>query len=146
VALVEQEILAAHEPINKTFKFICQPCHTEYDSNTQLVDAGVPVDGEVETQEFAKIGRIRLWGNRPDQANHKIIRAYLELETYGDVTLEAFRNYCSEEYGIDGFNAHFASMKTDSGNSHGKVFYETGDVIKLWDIVRVEIEEHFPQT
>lgn len=29
---LEQEILDAHRPLSKTFKFICKPCHTEYDS------------------------------------------------------------------------------------------------------------------
>ncbi|WP_419786741.1 hypothetical protein [Pseudodesulfovibrio sp.] len=30
---LEQEILDAHQPLSSTFKFICKPCHTEYDSN-----------------------------------------------------------------------------------------------------------------
>jgi len=29
---VEREILEAHKPMNKYFKFLCRKCHTEYDS------------------------------------------------------------------------------------------------------------------
>ena len=29
---VEQEIMSAHKPIDKYFKFLCAKCHTKYDS------------------------------------------------------------------------------------------------------------------
>tara|TARA_R110002050_G_scaffold9504_1_gene32950 strand:- start:91893 stop:92561 length:669 start_codon:yes stop_codon:yes gene_type:complete len=139
---VENEILSAHEPINETFKFICQPCHTQYDA-TSIPEMSVE-NTQARNKEFTKLGRVRLWARRPNQTNHQIISAFLELETNGDVKVDDFRNYCGEQYNITNFDQHFASMKTDNGNSHGKVFFVENGEVKIWQIVRVEIEEYFP--
>lgn len=135
---IEKEILKAHEPIHDTFKFICQPCHTKYDSKSKT-----PCNIKSETTEFKKLSRIRRWAQNPGQENHKLICAYLELETQGNVTLDTFRKYCIEKYDVKKFNGNFHSMKTDNGNSHGKVFYEDQGLIKLYDRIRLEIENHF---
>lgn len=145
---VEDQILLAHEPVHETFKFICQSCHTQYDANTPepeqvSADASNAAGGR---ENFRKLGRIRLWAHRPQQANYRIIRAFLDLETEQNVTVESLRNYCSREYGVENFDQHFASMKTDAGNSHGKVFFEHNGLVNLWDTVRIEVEEHFLQT
>jgi hypothetical protein len=34
-------------------------------------------------------------------------------------------------------------MKTDSGNSHGKVFYDQNGIVSIWPQVREEIKKHF---
>ena len=98
--------------------------------------------------KFEKLSRIKLWADRPHQINSKIVRAYLELEKkYERVTLSHLRKYCADQFGIDEtFYGHFASMKTDRGNSHGAVFYESGQVVKIWDTVYKEIQIHFRRT
>lgn len=136
---VESAIIKAHEPIEETFKFICHSCHVEYDSlpkeKTQRKDITEP--------SFDKIQRIKLWAGRPEQINHKIIRAYLELEKKGDVTLCDLKKHCGEKMKVSTFDSNFASMKTDHGNSHGAVFYEDSPCVRVWDRARAEIEKHF---
>jgi hypothetical protein len=143
IGQIESEILAAHEPIGDTFKFICRPCHVTYDAPAQDDPANNRTEREPPVPEFTKIGRIRLWAKRPHQTNHMMIRAFLELRNNGEVTRNRFRQYFTEAYGIEGFDGHYASMKTDAGNSHGAVFYESGGIVKIWDRVYAEIQEHF---
>lgn len=144
---VERRVVDAHLPIEDTFKFICPPCHREYDAGSKghgpqrttarraRADSG---DGE-----FPKLGRIELWASRPSQANHQIIRAFLALEDDGQVFLSVLREYCERELGIAGFDGKYASMKTDAGNSYGKVFFDDGDVVRMWPAVRREVDRHF---
>lgn len=97
--------------------------------------------------DFIKINRIKLWAKRPYQANHKIIMAFLELEKTGDVFLRNFKSYCSNKnskYQVEKFDGHYASMKTDAGNSHGKVFYDDENgIVAIYPRVREEIEKYF---
>ncbi|WP_299007748.1 hypothetical protein [uncultured Shewanella sp.] len=62
---------------------------------------------------------------------------------YEPVDIDVFRDYSVKVYEINKFDAHFASMKTNSGNSHGAVFYEQSGKVNLWDRVRIEIAKYF---
>ena len=129
--IVEKEILESHLPIEKCLKFLCHSCHVAYDS----------------TEKHTKITRIKLWANRPHQDNHKIIEAFLLLEKSGDVQLSQLKDLCSNkansQYFVEKFGGHYASMKTDKGNSHGKVFYDQNGLVFIWPLVREEIRIHF---
>ena len=142
---VEKEILNAHVPIEQTFKFICQPCHVKYDSSEHSNSESITGKRQRTpiTPEFTKISRIRLWANRPHQINSRIIKAFLKIEKNGETTYALLKTTCVEQYSIEGFESHFASMKTDKGNSHGAVFYEVGDNVRIWDRVRSEINAYF---
>ncbi len=101
---------------------------------------------EHANQPFTKIDRIKRWANHPEQYNHKIIKAYLELSKHGDVLLTEFQNYCSNtnsNYYVNNFFGHFSSMKTDNGNSHGKVFYVDNGIVKIYPVVIEEIQKYF---
>jgi hypothetical protein len=136
---VERRIVEAHMPIEATFKFICHPCHVAYDAGTRVPRTrSTGNDGE-----FPRLSRIELWAGRPNQANHQIIRAFLHLENQGPVRLEALRNYCQGDLGIVGFDGKYASMKTDAGNSYGKVFFDEDGVVDIWPIVRREVQTYF---
>jgi hypothetical protein len=144
---VETRILQAHLPIEETFKFLCQPCHTRYDSNRTQPESDLRSITETYIEaDFPKLSRIRLWANRPQQINHRIIRAYLSLERNGEVELSALRQYCTENLHISNFDAHYASMKTDAGNAHGKVFFNEGSKVKIWHRARKYIDEYFKLT
>lgn len=142
---VEEKIICAHMPIEDTFKFICHPCHVEYDSSGVKDTSCKKMIKSVNLDKpgFTKIGRIRLWANRSHQANHKFIRAYLNLERPEGIPFDVFKKECTERYGITGFNGHFASLKTDAGNSHGTVFYEDHGKVYMWPTVRQEVKEYF---
>lgn len=144
IEAVERQVIDAHMPIEDTFKFICPACHRRYDAGADARGArrrgghAAP-----QSDQFTKLGRIELWAGRPNQANHQIIRAFLALEQDGEVYLSVLREYCERERGISGFNGKYASMKTDAGNSYGKVFFDDGDVVRMWPAVRREVDRFF---
>lgn len=146
---IEKEILESHLPIEKCFKFLCHSCHVAYDSGTGSISPPQhrSTVRKNSTEQHTKISRIKLWANRPHQDNHKIIEAYLFLEKKGDVKLSDLKNLCTNkakiQYFVDKFDGHYASMKTDKGNSHGKVFYDQNGFVYIWPLVREEIKIHF---
>lgn len=85
------------------------------------------------------IQRIPRWARNPQQYNHKILRAFFELQQeLGRVTLDALRGRCSDPAGhpetyVPHFDNNYTQMKFDNGNSHGKVFEERDGFITLWD-------------
>ncbi len=85
------------------------------------------------------IPRIPRWARNPQQNNHKILRAYFEVQKeLGKVTLDALRRRCSDPNGhprtfVPHFDNNFTQMKFDNGNSHGKVFEEQDGYITIWD-------------
>lgn len=136
---VERRIIEAHMPINETFKFLCHRCHIIYDILRKPNRMNIPcLKGQ-----FKKIGRVQLWANRPMQAPHKIIRAFLNLATAGDVDLSNFKIYCEETLKISGFAGKYASMKTDAGNSYGKVFFDNGRIVQMWPEIKLEVVAYF---
>ena len=58
---------------------------------------------------------------------------------------EQLITHCSIVYGEpEGiWKNNFNSMKTDYGNSHGKVFYIVNNEVNLYDEVKREIEKYF---
>lgn len=97
---------------------------------------------------FPKLNRIELWANKPAQTNHKIIKAFLNLERSGPVFLKDLRGLCAQTgspYYVKLFEGNYNSMKTDSGNSHGKVFFDDRVIVSVYQPVREEIKRWFKQ-
>lgn len=154
---IEGKILDAHLPLEESFKFLCKACHNEYDSvspekanrtiRTPVATRSVKGETIISSPDFIKIGRIKLWAAREHQDNHKIIRAYLEASKKGDVTIDHLKRKCTDRFNpslfVEKFDGHFASMKKDNGNSHGKVFYEVGSYVKIYEPVMAEIRKYF---
>jgi len=99
--------------------------------------------GKTADINFRKaVNKIELWKNRPWQNNHKILKAFWELEDeLGVVTVEALEARCSDKDNhtktyVEKFDINFVQMRTDKGNSNGKVFdlYDENKV-KIWDEV-----------
>lgn len=87
------------------------------------------------------IHRIPIWAVKPDQYNHKIIRAYFKtLEETGHATIEAMELLCSDkdtpEFYVPTFKNNYSQMKIDGPKSHGKVFEDDGKTVTVWNEVK----------
>lgn len=102
-------------------------------------------------KNFAKANRkIPIWARKPQQNNHRIIKAFFEIEEeMGTVTVEDLAERCSnlteypDTFSSD-FRGNFAQMKTDASNSHGKVFEVNDDIVEVWEEVTVVLMECKP--
>mgnify|MGYP000747745205 CR=1 FL=1 len=95
-------------------------------------------------QDFRKLNRIKLWSERPHQHNHHIVKTFLELSKGAScVDYTEFRDQCEKRFGILRFDGHLASMMTDAGNAHGKVFYREQENICVWPQAMSEIRKYF---
>lgn len=99
------------------------------------------VDEQEDKIEKA-VRKIPIWSTRPSQNNHKIIKAYLEIEQeMGYVLSNDLEARCSDinkfqtTY-VKDFRGNFAQLRTDAGNSHGKVFELVGDYVVIWNKVQ----------
>lgn len=115
--------------IAKTFERVSQ----EYSRNT----AG-QINVEAERDFYGKaIHRIPVWALKPNQYNHKIIRAFFEAEeNTGQVTLDTMELLCSNktrsELYVPTFRNNYSQMKIDGPKSHGKVFEDDGERVWIW--------------
>ena len=97
---------------------------------------------EKESYERGKANRkIPLWAYKPEQYNHKIVRAFFEVEkTTGHVSLHNLERACSDKNKphlyVSTFKSNYAQMKTDLANSHGKVFEDDGENVYIWNEVK----------
>jgi hypothetical protein len=87
--------------------------------------------GAEETEINKVQRRLKLWSNRPDQINHRILKAYLELEQNGlsEITETDLRNALGSE---ETFDSNFNQMKNISEKNHGKVFEQIGELVRIW--------------
>ncbi len=88
------------------------------------------------------IRRIPMWALKPNQYNHKIIRAFFQAETTtGEVKLDTMESLCSDkehsELYVPTFKNNYAQMKIDGPQSYGKVFEDDGEQVWIWK----EVEE-----
>ena len=119
------------------------------DTAVNVVKA-VPSSPKTETFEGKAISRIPKWASAPTQNNHKIIRAYLQLqEEHGSVNRPDLERRCQQperypDVYVADFKGNFNSMKTDKANNHGKVFTDDGYHIGIWEAVAAVIEQYKP--
>lgn len=106
----------------------------------------------LSSNEPKAISKIPLWAKRKEQINHKIIKAYLQLEAEnGSVSLKDFEKRCLDKANhpdvfIPTFKGNYNQMKTDAPKSHGKIFEEVNGKVIIWDRIRptlLEFEEYF---
>lgn len=84
--------------------------------------------------------RIPVWALKPNQYNHKIIRAFFEAEDVAvTVTLTMLERLCSDkkhpELYVPTFRNNYSQMKIDGPKSHGKVFEDDGENVWIWQDV-----------
>ncbi|WP_270567729.1 hypothetical protein [Clostridium beijerinckii] len=112
------------------------------------------IDNKIEKKEATSnyrkaVNKISNWAMKPNQNNHKILRAFWKIEDEkGEVLYKELEERCSNkelypDVYIEKFKGNFDQMKTDMGNSNGKVFeiYD-GIKVKIWDEVYEEIVEY----
>ena len=83
------------------------------------------------------IHRIPIWAVKPNQYNHKIIRAYFKAVAVSDrVTIDMIENLCSDmnnpKLYVPTFKNNYSQMKLDGPKSHGKVFEDDGETVTIW--------------
>lgn len=85
--------------------------------------------------------KIPKWAYSKNQNNHKIIKAFFQLEREeGIVYVDDLKKRCSNKnqypdtFCTD-FAGNFASMKSDASNSHGKVFIVENDKVNIWNVI-----------
>lgn len=100
-------------------------------------------------EDYGKANRkIPSWAKKPQQNNHRIIKAFFELlDEFGTVTVEELSERCSniDEYPelyVTDFKSNFAQMKTDAGKSNGKVFITNGDEVEIWEEIKEVLIAH----
>ena len=82
--------------------------------------------------------RIPIWALKPDQYNHKIIRAYFTaVDMAGEATITIMEQLCSDknnnpELYVPTFKNNYSQMKIDGSKSHGKVFEDNGEKVWIW--------------
>ncbi|HBP64618.1 MAG TPA: hypothetical protein DD730_10155 [Desulfosporosinus sp.] len=104
-----------------------------------------------EDVNYAKANRkIPIWALKPQQNNHRILKAFFELEEeIGFVSIDELAKKCSNPtdypytFSSD-FKGNFAQMKTDASNSHGKVFVVNDDIVEVWDEIKEVLMESKP--
>ncbi|WP_228724973.1 hypothetical protein [Caproicibacter fermentans] len=84
--------------------------------------------------------RIPIWALKPDQYNHKIIRAYFTaVDIAGNATISMMERLCSDkshpELFVPTFKNNYSQLKIDGAKSHGKVFEDNGDKVWIWSEV-----------
>lgn len=92
--------------------------------------------------------RIPRWAKKPNQYNHRIIRAFYKIESeLGFVPLSELERRCSNEKNhpdtyVRDFKGNFYQLKIDSPKSHGKVFEVENDNVVIWDYIKDTLEEY----
>lgn len=84
--------------------------------------------------------RIPVWALKPNQYNHKIIKAYfMAVDIAGEATLTMMERLCSDkehpELFVPTFKNNYSQMKLDGPKSHGKVFEDDGENVWIWSEV-----------
>lgn len=111
-------------------------------------DVFVPKTEKYVYNDYGKANaRIPIWAHKPNQYNHKIIRAYFRLlNNSSSVTLYNMELLCNDESKPDlfvpTFRSNYASMKVDSGNCHGKVFEDDGKYVRIWSEVEATLMQY----
>jgi hypothetical protein len=92
--------------------------------------------------------RIAGWASKTDSKVHKILKAFFAVCRNGKALVNDVEQKCSNArhqvfyIGDNNFINSLRSLKTDAGNSYGKVFEQSGDYIKICEEARAIIEEY----
>ena len=109
-------------------------------SPSEPVSEGTPNE-QLKVSEIRKVQRrLKLWARRPNQINHKILVAYLDLARSGktDITESDLKKHMDYH---GSFESNFVQMKNFSEKNHGKVFEQIGHKVKIWPPIEKYVHE-----
>ena len=91
--------------------------------------------------------RIPAWAHKPNQYNHKIIRAFFAASNGGTTALlSEMEKLCSDsevpELYVPTFRNNYAQMKIDGPKSHGRVFEDDGHMVTIWPDVQTTLMKY----
>lgn len=93
-----------------------------------------------DTAEIRKVARrLKLWADRRNQINARILIAFLTLKRAGHTTITEAA--LSNETNDPTFSSNFNQMKISADRNHGKVFEQRDDVIEIWGPVNTYVKE-----
>lgn len=123
-------------------KMMMQYISTSFSKVSQKYNPRNKFEVESGNPDYGKAKkRIPKWALKPQQNNHKIIRAFFMIQKEkGTVNLQELEERCSnlEEFPetfVRDFRGNFAQMKIDAPKSHGKVFEVDNGVVVIWSEV-----------
>lgn len=92
-----------------------------------------------EISEINKVARrLKLWTNKPDQMNTRILTAYLKLESEeGKVTEQRLKQEISED---SSFDSNFTQMRIIADRNHGKVFSINNGEVEIWEPIKQYVD------
>ena len=114
-----------------------------FEKISQEINPKISAEKNKEEKDYygKAIQRIPVWALKPNQYNHKIIKAYFKaMDIDGEATLSRMESLCSDkghsELYVPTFKNNYAQMKLDAAKTHGKVFEDDGNVVWLWSEVK----------
>lgn len=119
-----------------------------FSSEFSALNAPAQITSRATFAQSKVLTRIPLWAKRPDQHNHKILRAFFVVERDGMTTRDRMKDFfLNNHYGTAWqFDNNFNSMRTNDGNSHGHVFTCVNDLVTLSEeasSIAYKYREHF---
>jgi len=102
----------------------------------------------INSDEGKAVNRIPKWALKPQQYNHKIVKAFFMVENQnGEVTFDDLERMCSDEKKhpdtyVRDFRGNFTQMKIDAPKSHGKVFEVNNGIVTIWTLVKDTLMEY----
>lgn len=133
---------------NETQTSALDKCVREYISKTFLsVSEKYSPTAPLSTEKPKAIKRIPKWAKKPEQINHKILRAYLLLAEENEiVTIYDMEKLCldrtREDVYTPTFRNNFTQMKIETEKSTGKVFEERNGIVTIWDRVEKVVNNY----
>jgi hypothetical protein len=105
LAEVEAKILKAHEPIEETFRFMCGPCHREYDSGDVVAEIrNRPARMEENSVNKVVIGGVELLvtrsGSRTKQYLFDVLPQLLQVLGAAEIGKLQDADFCKKKIGM----------------------------------------------
>lgn len=111
LAVVEREILEAHQPIDEKFLFLCQECHKKYDSKEKIFSEKRSFNVSVEnTQEKNETGR-QFQTNKKQKIGEYVKSQFYVLVNKGYISGVEIKNLLDVEYSKRVFDLNFPFLR-----------------------------------